>query len=402
MSSTTSRTARPLTIWCDVLPRIAGAFSQASPGGVLEKEKGKPLSNLDLDLETYSEVPIKHGVHRYAERAEIMLFAWGVDDEPVQVWDRTLDPEMPDDLAYALRHADTCTAHNSGFDRTILRHVMPELCPPIERWRDTMVQALAHSLPGALGELCAILGVDGDDAKDKEGRQLITLFCKPRPASFKGPRRATRDTHPEEWARFVSYAGNDIRAMRAVRAKLPTWNYRGDELALWHLDQRINDRGFAVDMELVDGAIRAVDREQKRLARRTQEMTGGAVQSATQRDALLRHLLDEYGVDLPDMQKATLERRIADPDLPIALRELLDVRLQASTTSTSKYRALLRGVSADGRLRGTLQFCGASRTGRWAGRLFQPQNISRGSVHGEALAIGIEAIKANCEDLICA
>lgn len=363
------------------------------------------MPKLYLDLETYCEVPINHGTHAYAEKAEIMLFAWAIDDGPVSVYDMTDPDTMEDGWPIALYEAleDPAVliyAHNSQFDRTVMRHALPEFDLPITRWRDTMVKALAHGLPGALGALCDVLKIDTDKSKDKEGRQLIHLFCKPRPASST-VRRATRETHPEQWAKFVTYAGLDIEAMREVDKVLPEWNYKGNELALWHLDQQINDRGFQVDMELVGGAIRAVEREQKRLAEKANHMTGGAVRSATQRDALLAHLLAEYGVELPDMQKSTLERRINDPDLPEPLRELLAIRLQASTTSTSKYKTLAKGVSTDGRLRGTLQFCGASRTGRWAGRLFQPQNISRGTVHDDELALGIEAIKANCEDLIC-
>jgi DNA polymerase bacteriophage-type len=114
---------------------------------------------------------------------------------------------------------------------------------------------------------------------------------------------------------------------------------------------------------------------------------------------MLAHILDEYGIALPDMQASTLERRIADPDLPDVLRELLLVRLQASTTSVSKYKSLIKGVSADGRLRGTLQFDGAQRTGRWAGRLFQPQNLFRPDMEADEIDIGIEAIKADCADL---
>ncbi|HBI8282959.1 TPA: DNA polymerase, partial [Escherichia coli] len=128
--------------------------------------------------------------------------------------------------------------------------------------------------------------------------------------------------------------------------------------------------------------------------------TDGEVQAATQRDALIKHIVESYGVELPDMQRSTLERRIADPDLPSAVKELLAIRLQASTTSTSKYKALMKGVSHDGRLRGTLQFCGASRTGRWAGRLFQPQNLPRPSLKQEQIDEGIEALKAGCADLL--
>lgn len=356
------------------------------------------MTTLWLDLETYSAVPITNGTHAYAEGAEIMLFAYAIDDGPVKVWDCTARPLMPDDLADALDDpAVILYAHNSHFDRTVLWHNGYRL--PRERWRDTMVKALAHSLPGSLGDLCDILKIPTDKAKDKAGRQLIMLFCKPRPATSK-VRRATRETHPAEWAKFVEYAGLDIEAMRAIDKKLPAWNYQAGELALWHLDQAINDRGVMVDTDLAHAAIRAVERAQKVLAHRTNELTDGAVQAATQRDAMLRHLVAAYGIDLPDMQQSTLERRIADPDLPAELRELLAIRLQASTTSTSKYKTLAKAVSSDGRLRGTLQFNGASRTGRWAGRLFQPQNLPRPVLRQAAIDQGIEALKADCEDLL--
>lgn len=357
------------------------------------------MKTLWLDLETYSAVPITHGAHAYAEQAEILLFAYAPDDGPVTVWDCTAQTSMPGDLADALDDPGVLLcAHNSHFDRTVLHHALG-LRLPIERWRDTMVKALAHGLPGSLGDLCDILKVPTDKAKDKAGRQLLHLFCKPRPATSK-VRRATRETHPAEWVKFVEYARLDIEAMRAVDKKLPTWNYQGEELALWHLDQAINDRGFMVDTDLAHAAIRAVERAQKVLAERTSDLTQGAVQAATQRDALLRHLVAAYGVDLPDLQQSTLERRIADPDLPAELRELLAIRLQASTTSTSKYKTLVKAVSSDGRLRGTLQFCGASRTGRWAGRLFQPQNLPRPAIEQADIDLGIEALKADCADLL--
>ncbi|EPK0080770.1 DNA polymerase [Klebsiella aerogenes] len=352
------------------------------------------------DLETYCEIPINNGTHAYAEGVEVMLFAWAIDDEPVSVWDLTAGEPIPSRLRKVIADPDTILFfHNSHFDRTVLRHAMPELAPPVERWRDTMVQALAHSLPGALGALCEVLGVPQDKAKDKEGKSLIQLFCKPRPKNSK-LRRATSKTHPVEWQRFVAYAGLDIEAMREVYKRLPKWNYQGTELALWHRDQWINDRGVCMDVQLAQAAIEAVDLEQKRLAKRTQVMTDGEVQAATQRDAMIKHIVESYGVELPDMQRSTLERRIADPDLPSPVKELLAIRLQASTTSTSKYKSLMKGISSDGRLRGTLQFCGASRTGRWAGRLFQPQNLPRPTLEQERIDEGIEALKSGCADLL--
>ncbi|CAI0908256.1 bifunctional 3'-5' exonuclease/DNA polymerase [Serratia quinivorans] len=369
------------------------------------------MQKLWLDLETFCEIPLKNGTHAYAEGVEIMLFAWAIDNGPVSVHDFTKDLRLPAQLLAALGDENVLIyAHNSHFDRTMLRHVMQRLLPGVvaggvERWRDTMVKALAHGLPGALGALCEVLNVDTDKAKDKAGKQLIQLFCKPRPKNSK-LRRATSKSHQAEWQRFVDYAGLDIHAMRAVDAKLPNWNYQGAELALWHRDQQINDRGVCMDIELAEAAITAVGDEQLLLAKRTQEMTDGEVQAATQRDAMLKHILEAFGVELPDMQKSTLERRINDPDLPAPLRELLTIRLAACTTSTSKYKALMKGVSSDGRLRGTLQFCGASRTGRWAGRLFQPQNLPRPLFaigqpdQQEQIDQGIEALKLGVADLL--
>lgn len=351
-----------------------------------------------LDLETYSEVPIANGTHAYAAGAEIMLMAWALDDGPVDVVDLTAHALIP----FALRDAvkdDSAEvwAHNSHFDRTVMRHALPHHTPPLSRWRDSMVQALSHGLPGSLGQLGEVLGLPADLAKDKEGRRFIQLFCKPRNAAI---RRATRLTHPAEWARFVEYAGRDIVAMREIHRRLPKWNYKGAELALWHLDQRINDRGVAIDMALVRGAIDAVGVAQKALAARTVEMTDGEVQATTQRNVMLDHIANRYGVILSDLTMATVERMAGDPETEPGLRALLEVRLQASTTSTAKYKTLLRGTSEDGRLRGVLQFNGASRTGRWAGRLFQPQNLPRPTLKQNEIDLGIAAIKAGCADLV--
>ena len=267
-----------------------------------------------------------------------------------------------------------------------------------------MVQALAHSLPGSLDKLCAVLGVPLDLAKDKAGKALIQLFCKPRPKNSNTPGlRATKDTHPVEWQRFLDYAGSDILAMRAAHKKLPRWNYPGNarERALWVLDQKINDRGVAIDVDLAAKAVLAVGRAQELLKLRTQALTNGEVESASKRDQMLKFILAEYGVELPDFTKATLERRIEDPDLPEPLKELLRVRLMTATTATAKFKTLIKAVSSDARLRGTLQFCGASRTGRWAGRLFQPQNLPRTPKKWKKrIEEVVAAIKADCADLV--
>lgn len=357
------------------------------------------------DLETYSEIPLKDGVHRYAENCEIMLFAYAIDDGPSKVWDRTLDKSWPSDLWDALTApATTCTFHKVDFDRTVLRHQAadPLIDWRIERFHCTMTQALAHSLPGALDKLCTILRVPQEQAKIKRGKELVQLFCKPRPKNQK-LRRATRETHPAEWAEFVEYARVDVEAMRAVAKRVPRWNYPQNprELALWYLDQRINDRGVRIDLDLAQAAVTTLEKEQARLAAETRDRTGGAVDAATQRDALLAHILAQYEVTLPDMKADTLERRIEDQDLPEPVKDLLRIRLMSASNTGSKYNRLLRGTSSDGRLRGLLAFCGAMRTGRWAGRLFQPQNLFRPPKHLKKLIdAGIVAIKAGGADLV--
>ncbi len=316
------------------------------------------------DTETYCETPIQCGTYKYAEDAEVMLWAYAFDEGPVQVWDVEATGEMPRDLAEALDDPFTVFVfHNSAFDTTVLRCAL-NIDIPATRLQDTMVQALAHALPGALGTLCEVMGVAEEDAKDKKGRELLMFFCKPRPVNSV-LRRATRLTHPKEWAEFVSYAGSDIKAMRAIHKKMPKWNINEEEMELWRLDRKINARGFAVDVDLAEKAITAVAQAQKRLSNDLVARTGGSPASATQRDKMLKFILETHGVDLPDLQKATIERRLNDEKLPVEVKELLALRLESSMASTSKYAALMRAVSSDGRLRGTLQFCGASRTGRW-------------------------------------
>lgn len=352
-----------------------------------------------FDSETFSKTPIKWGSYRYTSTCELMIATYAFDDGPVHCWDRTAGEPMPGDLAYALDDdSELITAHNAMFDRNVLRYALG-INVPIPRWRCSMVKALAHGLPGGLDILCAALGVPADLRKHKSGRALMHLFCKPRPKNSI-IERATRETHPTEWAQFLEYAKADVPAMREVDHKLPTWNFVDSELALWHLDQKINDRGICVDVSFAEAAIAAVGREQKRLAKRTQALTNEQVQSTTQRDQLLAHIIGEYGIDLPNMQMDTLERRLNDPDLPRELHELLSIRLAASSTSTSKYSAVVRAVQDDGRVRGTLQFAGAARTRRWAGRTIQPHNYPRPDLSTEDIDFGIEAVKAKAEDLL--
>ena len=364
-----------------------------------------------FDSETFSPMPIKAGAWRYAEEAQVLLLPFAYEDEKPYVWDLTVSTVPPAALIEMANDPaiEFWGHHSSGFDWPVFSHALRWLfdAVPQSRRRDTMAQAYAHSLPGALAALCEVLNITGEDAKDKEGKRLIMLFCIPDKAT--GKPRGDRHSHPAEWEQFKAYAARDITSMRRAHQLMPTWNYPNNpqELAVWHLDNTINYRGFAVDVELATAAIGVAETEKARLKKRTQDatgyeaLTGAGLESTTKRDAMLAHLLKEHGVELPDLTSATLERRISDPNLPKALRELLAIRLQASSTSVTKYKALLNSVSADHRLRGTLQYCGAARTGRWAGRLFQPQNLARVPKYvAKRWDESIEAIKVGSVDLL--
>lgn len=315
---------------------------------------------LHLDLETFSTTSIKAGAHRYAEDAEVLLVAWASNDDPVAVWETERVPYWHDALQEMIDNADRVVIHNSAFDRTVLRHVGVDV--PVEKITDTMVLALLHGLPGSLGQLCEALGVPQDKAKDKRGKRLINRFTKPQPKNMK-VRRATSETHPDEWQEFIEYAALDVDAMRDVLGRLPRWNDTPSERELWRHDQNINDRGIAVDVELAQSALRAFDRAFGTLAARIERLTDGAVKSATQRNATVNYLRRMHFMELADLTKGTVESLLRG-DLDPEVRELLEVRQQAAATSPAKYKALIDAVSSDGRLRGTIQFSGAARTGR--------------------------------------
>lgn len=363
------------------------------------------MNTLYFDTETYSECDLKtHGTHRYAEHpsTEITVAQWALDDGAPLVCDCT-GRQYPQHLLALLEDPTIeVVAHNSVFDRTLLRHCWG-IDVPVERWRDTMVKALMHSLPGGLDKIGVVLGLPDDLAKDKRGRELIQLFCKPRPKNMK-LRRATRETHPKEWSEFLDYSRQDIVSMREIDRRLPSWNYKPGhiELALWRLDQKINDRGFAVDVELAQAAVRATDLEKVRLKGKMRAATNDLVSGPSKRDDILAFILAEYGVDLPDMKADTLRRRMEDPELPEGVKLLLSIRLEATKTSTAKYQALLKAVSADGRLRNTTQFAGALRTARWAGRIFQPQNMPRPTPDFDETQqdMGIAALKGDYADVV--
>lgn len=356
------------------------------------------MTILYMDFETYGELPLKtHGTHAYAEKAEIMLVAAAVDDHPVAIY--PFNDGIKEMMGEWFKRADAIVFHNSHFDRTVLRYAY-DIEIPIEKIHDTMAQAYAHSLPGSLDELGKVFGLSQALSKDKRGEKLIQLFCKPRPTTSKF-RRASKETHPNEWLQFCNYAKRDVEAMRAIYKRMPRWNYPYLEHELWTLDQRINDRGCAIDLDLANAAISAVGVETRRLARKSLDLTDGALESTTQRAKMLAYIAQHFGLHLPDLKASTVEACIADESLDSGLRELLVTRLQATTTSVQKFKKLKKVVNSDERLRNIFQFCGASRTGRWAGRLFQPQNLPGKKISSAEQEINIRALKLGCADLIC-
>lgn len=341
----------------------------------------KDFERLFLDTETFSGVDLKKvGAYAYAEHptTEIMICTYAIDEGRVQTWDCTESPTMPRELRKALRQvsrkkAKIVMANGLLFDRLVIREKWG-IDLPVCQIEDTMIMAFRHALPGSLDMQCQVLGVDAEHAKDKAGKALIKRFCKPTPKTYK-IRRYTRETHPEEWAKFLRYAALDIVAMREVYWRIPDWGNTPKEDEILLIDQLINDRGFYVDVDLARAAIKAVQAHKEELKEEAWERFGGKL---TGNDFLpaLRDLAPAFTIH--NAQKSTLNDLLEDPDFPDEGKVLIEMRLGASSTASTKYNPLVNGLSADGRRRGCLQYGGAKRTLRWAGKGFQPQNLARG------------------------
>lgn len=318
-----------------------------------------------IDIESRSPAPIKHGVAKYATAVEVILLQWAIDDGPVFVEE---GPSL--ELLDAADRADEIWAHNAEFDRTVLE-TTSWWKAPLDKWRCTAALARMHGLPGGLDKLSTIFKLPVDEAKDKRGYELIMLFCVPN----KEGKFNDKHSHPKQWQEFREYGDQDVVAMRAVYRDTPKWNATPRMWAMWHLDQKMNARGVAMDLKLARGAVDATTKAKRKMAARTAELTDNEVETTQQRDRMLAYVSD-FGVDLPDLKADTVERRLEDESLPEHIKELLRVRQQASKASTAKYQRVLN-QHVNGRLCNLLVFCGAARTGRWAGRTLQPQNLPR-------------------------
>lgn len=354
----------------------------------------KPL--IYMDIETFSPVNLqKQGPYRYSEDCEVLMIGWALDDEPAQVWDAT-DPAQygcgerrtPRALNNALIEVifgkREIVMHNGmSFDSTVLRRffrgtTVVEAFEP-ENIIDTMVMAYQASLPGKLGDLCRVFNLSEDKAKDEDAGKLKNIFCKPLGKNRKLD-RATRLTHPDDWARFVNYCRLDVESMREVYKCLSTFNRSDWERRIQVLDAKINRRGVCMDVELAQAAVKLSAVVKDSLNDRMAKATGGAVMTTSQTKALFEYIKERFQTDLENLTKAEVERAIDDPETPAPMRELLQLRSLGTKTSVKKFDALLACINSDGRLRGTLQFRGASRTGRWSGRHMQLQNLPRPSI----------------------
>lgn len=346
---------------------------------------------LFLDTETFSACDLKKsGAYAYAEHpsTEIMIATYAIDDGKVKAWDATDGSPMPRDLRKALRRVERNAGKKGGpklvmqngllFDRLLMRECWGIDIDP-RGITDTMVCAFRHALPGSLDALCTVLQIDEELAKDKRGKALIQRFCKPTPKNYK-IRRYTSKTHPKEWREFLQYAKSDIHSMREVFYELPDWGNTDFENVVLAVDQKINDRGFYVDTALAEAAIAAVKEHKAVLQAEALERFGGGLTGAAFLP-ILRDLAPAH--DIPNAQKSTLGDLLDDPDLPDEARVIVEMRLGASSTASTKYNPLLLGLSGDGRRRGCIQYGGAKRTLRWAGKGFQPQNLARGFFHDD-------------------
>lgn len=365
-----------------------------------------------LDYETYSAADLrKVGHYRYAEddSTEILLCSYRRDEWPVgKLWAPFEGEPMPDDLREIFEdHETLLIAWNAAFERQITRCRLPQFDIPVTRWRCAMVDAMAVGFPGKLETVGAAIGLDPALFKQEGGGRLISKFCKPRKPTKKNPAtRWTPSMAPEDWAKFKAYCVQDETAESAVWNKLKTWRLPDVEQRLWEIDQRINDRGIQVDLELAQAAHTMGVTHRERLIEKAKEITGLDNPNSTKQLVEWLNSQDDFDpeeeTEVENLRKKTVEAILGRGDLTEITRQVLELRQQIAKSSLKKYDTILRATCADSRIRGTLQFYGANRTGRWAGRLLQIQNLPQGIIEDfELLSITRELVRAGDYDSLC-
>ena len=344
---------------------------------------------LAADIECFSDVDlIKCGVYAYADSPafEILLFAYSFDGGETQIIDLAQGEKLPAEVEDAIFDVSvTKTAYNANFERTCLSKYFGRYIPP-ESWHCSAVQAAMLALPRSLEDVGRVLGLD--EQKMKEGKELIRYFCVPcKPTKANGGRTRNLPCHaPEKWELFKTYCKRDVDVEKSIRRKLHNFPIPESEMELYRLDQRINDRGVLVDMGLVEQAIACERLHKEVVTKRAYELTGLENPNSV---AQLKGWLGDKGMEAESLSKKAVAEMIAETDGEV--EELLRLRLLMAKTSVKKYEAMERSVCSDGRVHGLLQFYGANRTGRFAGRLVQIQNLPQN--HLPDLELARELVK---------
>ncbi|WP_019636147.1 DNA polymerase [Paenibacillus fonticola] len=356
------------------------------------------MTVLQIDVETYSSVDlIKCGVHRYVESPdfEILLFAYAYGDDPVHVVDLADFEELPEQVLHDLTDpAVIKTAYNAAFERTTITKHFGIECDP-SQWRCTSVWALTLGLPGYLKGVADVLKLEAQ--KDTKGKALIKYFSVPcKPTKVNGQRTRNFPHHdPEKWQEYIEYNRQDVVVEREIRRKLERFPVPEREWLLWELDQQINDRGARLDPVLFQAAIECDVQYSSRLVAEAKEITGlENPNSLTQ----LKAWLSEHGLETPDGLSKEHMPTLLDAAPDEETRRVLELRQEMGKTSVDKYNAMDRSVCEDERARGLLQFCGANRTWRWAGRLIQVQNLPQNKI--EDLALAREVLRSGDYELL--
>lgn len=349
------------------------------------------MQTLSIDLETYSDQPLaKTGVYRYVESPdfEILLFAYSVDGGSVQQIDLACGEKIPSEILSALED-ETVTkwAFNANFERICLSRFLGyptgDYLEP-DSWKCSMVWAAYMGLPLSLEGVGAVLGLEKQ--KLTEGKDLIKYFCQPcAPTKSNGQRTRNLPEHaPDKWLAFKRYNIRDVETEMSIQSRLSKYPVPDSVWEEYHLDQEINDRGVGLDMELVRQAIQMDGRSRSELTQAMKELTSLDNPNSVQQ---MKQWLADNGVETDTLGKKAVAEMLKTA--PPQLQTVLSLRQQLAKSSVKKYQAMENAVCADGRARGMFQFYGANRTGRWAGRIIQMQNLPQNHLDDLSEARGL-------------
>ena len=366
------------------------------------------MKTLSIDIETYSDQNLaKTGVYRYVESPvfEILLFSYSVDGDPVQLVDLACGEEIPSKIIAALTDNSVIKwAFNANFERVCLSRYLGyptgEYLDP-GSWKCSMVWAATMGLPLSLEGVGAVLGLEKQ--KLTEGKDLIKYFCQPcAPTKANGQRTRNLPAHaPDKWLAFKKYNIRDVETEMSIQARLSKYPVPDSVWDEYHIDQEINDRGVALDMELVRQAIQMDGRSRSELIRAMKDLTALENPNSVQQ---MKQWLSDNGMETDTLGKKAVAEMLKTA--PPELQKVLTLRQQLAKSSVKKYQAMKTAVCADGRARGMFQFYGANRTGRWAGRIIQMQNLPQNHLDDLAEARGLvrsgdfDAVEMLYEDVL--